>query len=129
MCDGMRLDKRLIVLGVVIIVLSMTMATQYATTRVTYSFAIVHPSEADIRYIGSDNSSDDNQRVLRVNNNASGSMYATMELGDWMPDSQKNYTAAFGIVNEEQFDLKFSSIDDATVRTPVLASRGLGGGK
>jgi len=111
MCDGMRLDKRLIVLGVVIIVLSMTMATQYATTRVTYSFAIVHPSEADIRYIGSDNSSDDNQRVLRVNNNASGSMYATMELGDWMPDSQKNYTAAFGIVNEEQFAVNITYVN------------------
>ena len=111
MCDGMRLDKRLIVLGVVIIVLSMTMATQYATTRVKYSFAIVHPSDSDIRYIGSDNSSDDNQRVLRVTNNASGAMYATMELGDWMPNSQKNYTAAFGIVNEEQFAVNITYIN------------------
>jgi len=111
MCDGMRLDRRLVLLGVAIIVLSMTMATQYATTRVTYSFAIVHPSEADIRYIGSDNSSDDNQRVLRVTNNASGSMYATIELGDWMPDSQKNYTAAFGIVNEEQFAVNITYVN------------------
>ena len=83
-----------------LVVLSMTMATQYATTRVSYSFAIVHPSEADIRYIGSDNSSGDSQRVLRATNNTT-SPTVTIERGDWMPSSEKNYTAAFGIVNEE----------------------------
>ena len=33
------------------------------------------------------------------------------------------------LLDEGQFDLKFSEIDDDTVRTPVLSSRGLGGGK
>ena len=52
MCDGMRkIDRRLTLVGVMFIILSMSMATQYATTRVTYSFSIVHPSESDIRYI------------------------------------------------------------------------------
>jgi len=42
MCDGVRLDRRLVLIGVMLVVLSMTMATQYATTEVNYSFAIVH---------------------------------------------------------------------------------------
>jgi len=111
MCDGMRIDRRLVLIGVMLVVLSMTMATQYAITKVNYSFAIVHPSNADIRYIGSDNSSDDGLRVLRVNNNASGTQFVTMELGDWMPNSRKNYTAAFGIVNEEQFAVNITHIN------------------
>ena len=110
MCDGMRLDRRLVILGITIIVLRMTMATQYAITRVSYSFGIVHPSDADIRYIGSDNSSGDDQRVLRATNNAT-SPTITIELGDWMPNSEKNYTAAFGIVNEEQFAVNITYIN------------------
>ena len=111
MCDGMRLDRRLVLLGAILVVLSMTMATQYATLRASYSFAIVHPSEADIRYIGSDNSSADSYRVLRVNVNDSGTQYVTIELGSWMPNSRKNYTAAFGIVNEEEFSVNITHIN------------------
>jgi len=107
----MRIDRRLVLIAVMLIVLSMTMATQYATTRVSYSFAIVHPSDSDIRYIGSDNSSDDTKRVLRVNNNGTGTQYATLELGDWMPDSKKSYTAAFGIVNEEPFYVNITHVN------------------
>ena len=110
MCDGVRLDRRLVLIGVMLVVLSMTMATQYATTEVNYSFAIVHPSDADIRYIGSDNSSGDSQRVLRATNNAA-SPTVTIELGDWMPSSEKNYTALFGIVNEEQFAVNITYIN------------------
>jgi hypothetical protein len=107
----MRIDKRLILIGAMIIVLSMTLATQYATTRITYSFTIVHPSDSDIRYIGSDNSSADALRVLRVTDNSSNDKYATIELGSWMPDSEINYTAAFGIVNEEQFPVNITYIN------------------
>jgi hypothetical protein len=97
----MRIDRRLTLLGVMLVVLSMTMATQYATTKVTFTYGIVHPSNADIRFIGSDNSSDGLGRVIRVDNSSS-SWYAQISLGDWMPNSKKNYTAAFAIVNEEQ---------------------------
>ena len=86
------------------------MATQYATTKVTFSFSIVHPSNADIRFIGSDNSSD-NVRCLRITNNATGSQFVTLELGDWLPDSTKNYTAAFCIVNEEKFSVNITNIN------------------
>ena len=107
----MRIDRRLMLVGVLIVVLSTTMATQYATTRAAYSFTIVHPSDADIRFIGSDNSSHDSQRVLRVENNNSGTRFVTLELGYWMPDSRKNYTAAFGIVNEESVAVNITHIN------------------
>lgn len=106
----MRIDRRLVLIGVIIIVLSMTMATQYATTKVSYSFSIVHPSNADIRFIGSDNSSD-NVRALRITNNGSGTQFVTLELGDWLPDSTKNYTAAFCIVNEEKFKVNITHVN------------------
>jgi hypothetical protein len=96
----MKIDRRLALLGVILVVLNMTMATQYATTKVAFSYGIVHPSNADIRFVGSDNSSDGNGRVLRVDN-SSNSWYSQISLGDWMPNSEKNYTAAFAIVNEE----------------------------
>jgi hypothetical protein len=107
----MRIDRRLVLIGVMLIVLSMTMATQYATTKVGYSFAIVHPSNADIRFIACDNSSDTNMRVLRVSNNASGYQTMTVELGDWAPNQRKNYTAAFAIVNEEPFKVNITYIN------------------
>jgi len=109
----MKADRRLTILGVLLIVMSMTMATQYATTKVGYEFAVVHPSDADIRFIGSDNSSDSNGRVLRVEDgtNASGHKNVKIVLGDWMPNSEKNYTAAFGIVNEEGFKVNISHIN------------------
>jgi len=107
----MKIDRRLTLIGVMLVVLSMTMATQYATTRVTYTFGIVHPSNADIRFIGSDNSSADSMKVLRVTNNNSGTQFVAISLGDWQPNSIKNYTAAFGIVNEEAFSVNITHIN------------------
>jgi hypothetical protein len=109
--DGMRIDRRLTFIGVMLVVLSMTMATQYATTKVSYTFGVVHPSNADIRFIGSDNSSSDGHRVLRVNTNTSGNRVIIISLGDWMPNSVKNYTAAFCVVNEEGFKVNITHIN------------------
>lgn len=39
------------------------------------------------------------------------------------------YVDSLTLLNESQFGLKLSEIDDETVRTPVLSSRGLGGGR
>ncbi len=81
----MRLDRRLTLIGIMIIVLSVTMATQYATTKVGYSYNIVHPSNADIWFIGSDNSSDGTM-VLRVDgDNSSGSRNVKVKLGGNWP--------------------------------------------
>jgi len=97
----MRIERRLMLIGILIVILSTTMSTQYATTKVRYSFGVVHPSTSDIRLIASDISGSDGLRVLRVTTNGSGTNFVTLDLGDWCPDSKKNYTAAFAIVNEE----------------------------
>ncbi|GAJ01338.1 unnamed protein product, partial [marine sediment metagenome] len=61
----MKVSKNWLILAVLFIILNMVIATQYATTKIGYEYYIVHPSDANIRYIGSDNSSD-SIRVLRV---------------------------------------------------------------
>jgi hypothetical protein len=108
----MKADRRLTILGVLLIVMSMTMATQYATTKVGYEYAVVHPSDADIRFVGSDNSSDSSGRVLRVDgDNSSGQKNVKIALGNWSPNSLKNYTAAFGVVNEEGFTVNLTYVN------------------
>ena len=106
----MKIDRRLTLLGVMLVILSMTMATQYATTKIGYRFSIVHPSEADIRFIGSDNASG-GSRVLRVNTNDSSNKYMILELGNWTVSQNKSYTAAFAIVNEERFPVNITYIN------------------
>jgi hypothetical protein len=104
----MRIDRRLVLIGVMLIVLSMTMATQYATTKVSYRYSIVHPSNADIRFIGSDNGSDG--RVLSCPSNGTGIEIVELYFGNWSANSNKTYTAAFGIVNEETMPVNITHI-------------------
>ena len=108
--DGMRIDRRLTLLGVLLVVLSTVMATQYATTRVGFTYSIVHPSNADIRFVGCDNSSDDGDRVLRVNGTNGTNAKLKIELGDWSANMNKTYAAAFAIVNEEHFALNITHV-------------------
>ena len=108
--DGMNINRRLTLVGVMLVVLSMTMATQYAVTKVGYEFSIVHPSDADIRFIGSDNSTDG--RVLRVDGtNGTGMESLKLTFGNWSANSNKTYTAAFGIVNEELISVNITHIN------------------
>jgi len=109
---GMNLDRRLTILGVMLVVLSMTMATQYATTKVSYTYSIVHPSDADIRFIGSDNGSDG--RVLKAINNGTGIETVQLSFGNWSANSNKTFTAAFGIVNEEIMAVNITHINVST---------------
>jgi len=99
-------------IGIMVIVLSVTMATQFATTKVGYSYSIVHPSNADVRFIASDNSSDETM-VLRVDgDNSSGNRNVKVELGgNWIQNYNKTYKAAFGIVNEERFNVTITHIN------------------
>ena len=108
----MNVKRRLALLGVMLVVLSMTMATQYATTKITYRYSIVHPSESDIRFIGSDNSSD-GWRILRIDGtNGTSDQDLKIELGgNISADQNKTYTAAFGIVNEEEYNITITHIN------------------
>ena len=114
----MRIDRRLVFIGIMLIVLSMTMATQYATTKMTYSYSLVHPSNADIRFIASDNAST-GVSVLRVEgSNASGQRNLILVFGTNLTENQNTtYTAAFGIVNEEKFPVYITNI--SVVSTPA----------
>ena len=111
----MNVRRRLALLGVMLVVLSMTMATQYATTKIGYSYSIVHPSESDIRFIGSDNSTD-GIRILRVSGgNGSADMALELRLGGNLSAGvNKTYTAAFGIVNEEMYPINITHFNVST---------------
>jgi len=110
----MKIDKRLILLGLLFLITTMVVATQYAVTKIAYEYSIVHPSESNIRYIGSDNSSD-GMRVLRVRGsnttNLTWSGQITLAFGNWSTNMNKTYSAAFGIVNEETFPISITGID------------------
>lgn len=106
----MRIDRRLMLIGVMLIVLSMTMATQYAVTKVGYSYSIVHPSDADIRFIAYDKAPDDIY-LLRVLNNGSTDQDITVPFGNVSASQNKTYTAAFGIVNEEQYAVNITHVN------------------
>jgi hypothetical protein len=91
--------KKLTLVLILAITLSTISATQYVRADVGFSYEIVHPSDADIRYIGSDNAPD-GLRVLRADSSNSS---VSLEFGKWSGNQTKTYTAAFGIVNEELF--------------------------
>ena len=93
----------------------MTVATQFVTIRTAFSYNIIHPSNADIRFIASDNSTD-SIRVLRISgDNSSGNRVLTLSLGGtFVENYNKTYKAAFGIVNEENFSVDITHINVST---------------
>jgi hypothetical protein len=107
----MKVKKRYLILAVLFLVLNMITATQYAVTKVGYSYTIVHPSDASIRYIGSDNASDA-KRVLRIVDSNTTNVQITLHLGDvYSTNMQKTFSAAFGIVNEELYPINITHIN------------------
>jgi hypothetical protein len=107
---------------VVLVVLSMTMATQYATTKIGYSYGIVHPSDASIRYIGSDNASTgDGFRILRVDGSNGTTAILKLDFGNFSLDYvNKTFTSAFGIVNEEPFAVNITHINVTSTTDDIL---------
>lgn len=104
----MKIKRRLGFIAVLILILNMVIATQYAVTKIQFEYAIVHPSNANIRYIGSDNTT--GGRVLRINgDNNSGSL--KLFFGNWSAGTNKLYSAAFGIINEEDVPVSISHIN------------------
>ncbi len=103
----MEIRKRLLPILALLVAISTVAATQYATSDVDYSFTIVSGTEANIRFIGHDQGQDD-VLVLRADNDNGANM--RLELGDFSRDQTSWYTAAFGIVNEEQLNLNITAI-------------------
>jgi len=105
----MRIDRRLTLLGVMLVILSTVMATQYATTKIGFSYGIVNPSMADIRFVGSDNSSDGIRLIRCASSNDTGLI--SINFGNFSAWTNKTYTAAFAIVNEEPFAINITDIN------------------
>ena len=110
----MKIKKKLMILAILYLVLNMVIATQYAVTKIGYTYTLVHPCDASIRFIGSDNSSD-GVRVLRVAGsppNNDTNIQLTLSLGDvYSSNMEKTFSAAFGIVNEEEYALNITHIN------------------
>jgi hypothetical protein len=107
-----QMRKKLLLVGILAVTLSTISATQYVRADLGFSYEIVHPSDADIRYIGSDNAGD-GLRVLRGNDrNGTYGNSNSVELyfGEWAENITKVYTAAFAIVNEEQFAVNITNV-------------------
>jgi len=105
------------ILSVLILVLNMIVATQYAVTKIGYEYYIVHPSNANIRYIGSDNST--GGRVLRVAG-SNGTTSLKLTFGNWSAGTNKMYSAAFGIINEEQVPVNIMYINVSSMKYTYL---------
>lgn len=105
----MKVNKKLLMLATLFLFLNMIIATQYAVTKIGYEYYIVHPSDANIRYIGSDNSS--GGRLLRVAGANGTGASLKLSFGNWSAGTNKMYSAAFGIVNEEQVPVNIMYIN------------------
>jgi len=107
----MKVSKKMLILAVLFLMINLVVATQYAVTRIPYEYYILHPSNTNIRLIGSDNSSD-NVRILRVIDSNTTHVGVKLRLGNRFSTNTVTYfTAAFGIVNEENFTLKITHIN------------------
>jgi len=105
------------IIGVLFLILNMAISTQYATTKVGYEYSIVHPSDSEIRFIGSDNTT--GGRVLRVDG-TNGTSSLKLTLGNWSAGVNKIYSAAFGIVNEEQVSVNIKYINVSSINHTYL---------
>jgi len=114
-----KVNKRWIILAVLFLIINIVIATQYAVTKVGYEYYIVHPSNADIRYIGSDNSSD-NIRVLRIDGSNTSNVKVKLAFGNLSTNQTYYYSAAFGIVNEEKYPLRVTHINVSSINTTYL---------
>ena len=105
------------IVGILFLAGNMIVATQYATTKIGYEYSIVHPSDAEIRFIGSDNTT--GGRVLRVDG-VNGTSGLKVTLGNWSAGVNKIYSAAFGIVNEEQVSVNIKYINVSSTNYTYL---------
>jgi len=115
----MDIKFRLFVIGMLLVVTTMAVATQFAITDMKYEYEIVIPTIPDfgIKYIGSDNSSD-GIRVLRTIPSEEEGF--KIVLGNVSMNYQWTYSAAFGIVNEDKFAKCITHIDVYSSTTTYL---------
>jgi len=113
--NGIR--KKVLILGVAIVAISAVVATQYARAELNYTYNINHPSNGFIRFVGGDNATD-GIRILRADGT---NTTLQIDFGELAAGINKTYTAAFAIVNEENFSVDIKDIEvSATSGTDYL---------
>jgi hypothetical protein len=107
----MKVSRKMSLIATLFLILNMVIATQYAVTKIDYEYTLVHPCDASIRYIGSDNSSD-GKRVMRIAGSNTSNIKLKLSFGNvYTTNMKKTFTAAFGIVNEENYSLNITHIN------------------
>lgn len=111
----MKIQLRLLIIGMLIVVTTTAVDTQFALLDLDNYYEepgheIIIPTVPDygLKFIGSDNSSD-LKRLLRMNPNDSDSY--EIFLGNLTSNYQLKYTAAFGIVNEDNVSQHITHIE------------------
>lgn len=106
----MNFKFRLFILGMLLLISTMAVATQFALLDIQYEYEIIIPIIPDygLKYIGSDNSSD-GIRLLRADNSQNDSY--KLVLGNVSENYNWVYSAAFGIVNEDNFFKNITHIE------------------
>jgi len=106
----MNLKFRLFVIGMLLVITTMAVATQFALTDINYELIVDIPVIPDygIIYIGSDNLSD-GIRLLRKD--PSDVKNFKLALGNISTNYHFTYSAAFAIVNEDDFVKDITYID------------------
>ena len=115
----MKANRKLLILVVLFLLLNMVIATQYAVTKISYEYYIRHPSDVDIRYIGSDNSTD-GKRMLRIAGDNITNFEVKLYFGNFSANQTNYFSAAFGIVNEEQYELDITHINVSSINYSYL---------
>jgi len=106
--NGIR--KKVLIVGVAIVAISAVVATQYARAELSYTYNINHPSNGFIRFVGGDNATD-GIRVLRADGT---NTTLQIDFGELTAGINKTYTAAFAIVNEENFSVDIKDVEVST---------------
>ena len=85
-----KINARLFIIGLLLVIASMIIATQYAVTQLGYGYTIVHPADASIRFIGSDNSSD-GVRILRVDGDNTTAVALKLVFGNYSGNQVRSH--------------------------------------
>jgi len=104
----MNIHFRLFVIGMLLLITTMAVATQFGLSDLEYQFIVGIIPDHGIHYIGSDNSTDGIRVLRRTNPNSENFQ---LFLGNVSSNSKWAYSSAFAIVNEDRFVKHITHID------------------
>ena len=107
MVNKKKIYKGVLGLLAVLVVLSVINATQFARVGAAYSYTVSNMG-ADVHFITCDGNPVDNTKPLLV---SSANASYSISLGTWCPGTNKTFTAAFGIVNEEDYPITLVGVN------------------